>query len=149
MHQQAAYDTVIQALSGIIGHDGWPDGGPTRVGTSISLTSPQVSWATQGIVTALVTRERTVTVIVIADTAQFPLEVKPVLARQREFAVVVFHGNTSFCTVFGNLKITPGARTLRMHHPFGNALAVKVRITSPGVERLASGRTSAGLRLGC
>ena len=36
MHQQAAYDTVIQAIAGIMDGTGTEDGGPTRVGTSIS-----------------------------------------------------------------------------------------------------------------
>jgi CoA:oxalate CoA-transferase len=36
MHQQAAYDTVVQAISGIMDATGQPDGGPTRVGTSVS-----------------------------------------------------------------------------------------------------------------
>jgi CoA-transferase family III len=35
-HKQAAYDTIIQALSGIMDATGWPDGPATRVGTSMS-----------------------------------------------------------------------------------------------------------------
>ena len=58
MHQQAAYDTVVQALSGIMDATGWPDGSPTRVGTSISdIAAGIMGYA--GIVTALVARERT------------------------------------------------------------------------------------------
>ncbi len=58
MHQQAAYDTVIQALSGLMDATGWPKGGPTRVGTSISDIAAGI-FGYAGIVTALVARERT------------------------------------------------------------------------------------------
>ena len=58
MHQQAAYDTVVQALSGIMDATGWPDGPPTRVGTSISDIAAGI-FGYAGIVTALVTRQRT------------------------------------------------------------------------------------------
>ncbi len=58
LHQQAAYDTVIQALSGIMDATGWPDGGPTRVGTSISDIAAGI-FGYAGIVTALMARERT------------------------------------------------------------------------------------------
>ena len=58
MHQQAAYDTVIQALSGIMDATGRPDGGPTRVGTSISDIIAGI-FGYAGIVTALAARERT------------------------------------------------------------------------------------------
>jgi CoA:oxalate CoA-transferase len=58
MHDQAAYDTVIQALSGILDATGWPDGPPTRVGTSISDISAGI-FGYAAIVTALVGRERT------------------------------------------------------------------------------------------
>ena len=58
MHQESAYDTVVQALSGIMDATGWPDGSPTRVGTSISdIAAGILGYA--GIVTALVARERT------------------------------------------------------------------------------------------
>jgi CoA:oxalate CoA-transferase len=58
LHDQAAYDTVIQAISGIMGATGDPDGPPTRVGTSISDILAGI-FGYCGIVTALVARERT------------------------------------------------------------------------------------------
>lgn len=58
LHDQAAYDTVIQAVSGIMDATGEPDGGPTRVGTSISDILAGI-YGYCGIVTALVARGRT------------------------------------------------------------------------------------------
>ncbi len=58
MHEQAAYDTVIQAVSGVMDATGWPDGPPTRVGTSISDIAAGI-FGYCGIVTALVARART------------------------------------------------------------------------------------------
>ncbi|SDK86662.1 CaiB/BaiF CoA transferase family protein [Nonomuraea jiangxiensis] len=58
LHLEAAYDTVIQAVSGIMDATGAPDGGPTRVGTSISDILGGI-FGYCGIVTALVARERT------------------------------------------------------------------------------------------
>lgn len=58
MHMQAAYDTVIQGISGIMDVTGTPDGGPTRVGTSISDILGGI-FGYCGIVTALAARERT------------------------------------------------------------------------------------------
>jgi CoA:oxalate CoA-transferase len=58
LHMQAAYDTVIQAISGIMDGTGEPDGGPTRVGTSISDILGGI-FGYCGIVTALAARERT------------------------------------------------------------------------------------------
>jgi len=58
MHDQAAYDTVIQALSGIMDSTGFPDGPPTRVGTSISDIGAGI-FGYAAIVTALYARERT------------------------------------------------------------------------------------------
>ncbi|RAY16945.1 CoA transferase [Actinomadura craniellae] len=58
LHLQAAYDTVIQAISGIMDSTGEPDGDPTRVGTSISDILGGV-FGYCGIVTALAARERT------------------------------------------------------------------------------------------
>jgi len=58
LHQQPAYDTVIQALSGIMAATGEPDGGPTRVGTSISDILGGI-FGYCGILTALAARERT------------------------------------------------------------------------------------------
>jgi len=58
IHQQAAYDTVIQALSGIMDATGWPDGPATRVGTSISDIAAGI-FGYAGVVTALAARART------------------------------------------------------------------------------------------
>ena len=58
LHQQAAYDTVIQAISGIMDSTGEPDGGPTRVGTSVADILAGI-FGYCGIVTALYARERT------------------------------------------------------------------------------------------
>jgi CoA:oxalate CoA-transferase len=58
MHQEAAYDTVIQAVSGIMDATGRPDGGPSRVGTSLSVSAAGI-FGYAGIVTALAARERT------------------------------------------------------------------------------------------
>jgi CoA:oxalate CoA-transferase len=58
LHQQPAYDTVIQALSGIMDATGWADGSPTRVGTSISDIAAGI-FGYCGIVTALAARART------------------------------------------------------------------------------------------
>ena len=58
LHQQAAYDTVIQAISGIMDATGEPDGGPTRVGTSVADILAGI-FGYCGIVTALYAREQT------------------------------------------------------------------------------------------
>jgi CoA:oxalate CoA-transferase len=58
MHQQSAYDTIIQALSGMMDSTGWPDGPPPRGGTSIADIAAGV-YGYCGIVTALAARERT------------------------------------------------------------------------------------------
>jgi CoA:oxalate CoA-transferase len=58
LHQAPAYDTVVQALSGIMSVTGEPDGNPTRVGTSIADLSAGV-FAYAAIATALAARERT------------------------------------------------------------------------------------------
>ena len=58
MHKQAAYDTIIQALSGIMDATGWPDGPATRVGTSVSGIVAGI-FAYAAIVTALAARART------------------------------------------------------------------------------------------
>lgn len=58
LHQEPAYDTVIQALSGMMDATGWPDGPATRLGTSISDVAAGIMGYC-GIVTALVARERT------------------------------------------------------------------------------------------
>jgi CoA:oxalate CoA-transferase len=58
MHQQAAYDTVVQAISGIMDATGEPDGGPTRVGTSVADIQAGI-FGYCGIVSALYAREKT------------------------------------------------------------------------------------------
>ena len=58
LHQEAAYDTVIQAISGIMDSTGEPDGGPTRVGTSVSDIIAGI-FGYCAIVTALYAREQT------------------------------------------------------------------------------------------
>ena len=58
LHMEPAYDTVIQATAGIMDATGQPDGGPTRVGTSISDILGGI-FGYCGILTALAARERT------------------------------------------------------------------------------------------
>ena len=57
MHREPAYDTVIQALCGIMSVTGFPEGPPVRVGTSIGdLTAGMFAYG--AITTALTARER-------------------------------------------------------------------------------------------
>ncbi len=57
MSGEPAYDTVVQALSGLMSVTGFPDGLPTRVGTSIGdLAAGMFAYA--AITTALLARER-------------------------------------------------------------------------------------------
>lgn len=58
MSSQAAYDTIVQALSGVMASTGFPDGPATRVGTSLSDIAAGI-FGYAGIVTALYARERT------------------------------------------------------------------------------------------
>lgn len=58
MSTQGAFDTVIQAVSGIMDSTGTKEGGPTRVGTYISDIASGIFGYT-GIVTALYAREKT------------------------------------------------------------------------------------------
>jgi crotonobetainyl-CoA:carnitine CoA-transferase CaiB-like acyl-CoA transferase len=53
-----AYDTIIQAMSGIMSVTGFPDGAPTRVGTSLSDLLGGL-YMFSGIASALFARERT------------------------------------------------------------------------------------------
>lgn len=52
-----AYDTVIQAMSGLMSETGFPDGPPTRVGASVADLTTGV-YAVAAITTALYARER-------------------------------------------------------------------------------------------
>ncbi len=56
--RRAAYDTIVQAASGLMSLTGWPDGPPTRVGESIAdvVAGLFCAW---GIAVALWDRERT------------------------------------------------------------------------------------------
>jgi CoA:oxalate CoA-transferase len=58
MSLEPAYDTVVQALSGLMSITGFPDGLPTRVGTSIGDLAAGM-FAYMAILTALLGRERT------------------------------------------------------------------------------------------
>jgi CoA:oxalate CoA-transferase len=57
MHQKAAYDTVIQAISGIMDLTGFPSGPATRVGTSIADLVAGI-YGFCGILSALYVREK-------------------------------------------------------------------------------------------
>jgi CoA:oxalate CoA-transferase len=56
--QYPAYDTIVQAMSGIMSMTGFPDGPPTRVGTSLSDLLGGL-YLFSGIASALYARERT------------------------------------------------------------------------------------------
>jgi CoA:oxalate CoA-transferase len=58
MSREPAYDTVVQALSGLMSVTGFPEGLPTRVGTSIGDLAAGM-FAYMAILTALMARERT------------------------------------------------------------------------------------------
>lgn len=58
MSTYPAYDTIIQGMSGLMDATGFPDGPPTRVGTSISDIAAGL-YLYAGIATALYDRERT------------------------------------------------------------------------------------------
>jgi CoA:oxalate CoA-transferase len=58
LSQEPAYDSVIQALSGLMSVTGFPDGIPTRIGTSIGDLSAGL-FAYAAITTALYAREKT------------------------------------------------------------------------------------------
>jgi CoA:oxalate CoA-transferase len=58
MSRQAAYDTVVQALSGIMSTTGFPGGPPTRVGASVADLISGI-YVFCGIVSALYAREKT------------------------------------------------------------------------------------------
>lgn len=56
--QYPAYDTIVQAMSGLMSLTGFPDGPPTRVGTSLSDLLGGI-YLFSGIASALYARERT------------------------------------------------------------------------------------------
>ena len=58
LSEYPAYDTIIQAMSGIMSLTGFPDGPPTRVGTSLSDLVAGV-FMFSGIASALYAREKT------------------------------------------------------------------------------------------
>lgn len=58
MANYPAYDTIIQGMSGLMDATGFPDGPPTRVGTSVSDIAAGL-YLYAGIVTALLDREHT------------------------------------------------------------------------------------------
>ena len=58
LSEHPAYDTIIQAMSGIMSLTGFPDGPPTRVGTSLSDLVAGV-FMFSGIASALYAREKT------------------------------------------------------------------------------------------
>ncbi len=56
--QRAAYDMVVQGMGGIMSVTGYPDSGPTRVGTSIGDITAGL-FGVAGILAALIDRQRT------------------------------------------------------------------------------------------
>lgn len=103
MAEQAAYDTVVQAYSGIMDLTGYPERTAVRVGTSVSdMVAGQLGYA--GIVTALYARERTgkgTTVDISMLDGTFTLLEQGLTSPEDEGAVLTRVGNRHpFCYPF-------------------------------------------------
>jgi CoA:oxalate CoA-transferase len=150
-----AYDTIVQAMSGIIDATGFPDGPPTRVGTSLSDLCGGI-FMFSGIASALYDRERTgkgahIDVAMFDATLAFlehgfmayvatgkaparlgnrhpymaPFDIYE--ARDRQF--VICAGNDSLflklCHAIGRPELVTDARFSDNHHRMEHALALK------------------------
>lgn len=150
-----AYDTIVQAMSGIIDATGFPDGPPTRVGTSLSDLCGGI-FMFSGIASALYDREKTgkgahVDVAMFDATLAFlehgfmsyvatgkapgrignrhpymaPFDIYE--ARDRQF--VICAGNDSLflklCNAIGRPELVTDARFSDNHHRMEHAAALK------------------------
>lgn len=150
-----AYDTIVQAISGIIDATGFPDGPPTRVGTSLSDLCGGI-FMFSGIASALYDREKTgkgahVDVAMFDATLAFlehgfmsyvatgkapgrignrhpymaPFDIYE--ARDRQF--VICAGNDSLflklCNAIGRPELVTDARFSDNHHRMEHAAALK------------------------
>ena len=103
MSTQAAYDTVVQAYSGIMDLTGYPERTAVRVGTSVAdMVAGQLGYA--GITTALYARERTgrgTTVDISMLDGTFTLLEQGLTSAEDEGAVLTRVGNRHpFCYPF-------------------------------------------------
>lgn len=150
-----AYDTIVQAMSGIIDATGFPDGPPTRVGTSLSDLCGGI-FMFSGIASALYDREKTgkgahIDVAMFDATLAFlehgfmsyvatgkapgrignrhpymaPFDIYE--ARDRQF--VICAGNDSLflklCNAIGRSELVADARFSDNHHRMEHAAALK------------------------
>ncbi|MBB2930682.1 CoA:oxalate CoA-transferase [Paraburkholderia silvatlantica] len=150
-----AYDTIVQAMSGIIDATGFPDGPPTRVGTSLSDLCGGI-FMFSGIASALYDREKTgkgahIDVAMFDATLAFlehgfmsyvatgkapgrignrhpymaPFDIYE--ARDRQF--VICAGNDSLflklCNAIGRPELITDARFSDNHHRMEHAAALK------------------------